>query len=292
VRTGSPEYDIEPDGLDLDAIFQRVSYRVTVGAPGRGPTAAIRTAHRRRVARAGVGAVLAVAGVVGAIAVGANLIARHGPGGPVGPASTATGPSTLESADPGAPAGKAIPRSLLLTMADIPFGAATPPPYELIPALANTWAETCGVRAEPPIIGGENAVVLGVSGMRGEIEQYVRDAGDQINAAGWMYGVRSAMDWCFRDAGADVPGYRLTIRPLGTLSAAGYTAAVRVALTDARNDDPRIHLYAVGRAGTLVTAIRYDVPGTDPDRLVAGFKALVTAGMERLAGIGAEAGSG
>jgi len=278
---------MEPDGLDLDAMFHRLSYRVTVGAPGPGPATAMRTAHRRRVARAGVGAVLAAAGVVGAIVVGVNLLARNSAGGPAGPAApapTATQAHPLQTVGPGLPAPKTIPRDLLLTPADVPFGAEFPPPYELIPEPANTLAEACGVRAEPPITGGENAVVLGVGGMRGEIEQYVRDAGDQINAAGWMYGVRSAMDWCFRDAGTGVSGYRLTFRPLGTLSAAGYTATVRVALTDARNDDPRVHLYAVGRAGTLVTVIRYDVPGTDPDPLVAGFKALVTTAMERLGG--------
>ena len=289
MRPRSPEYDVEPDGLDLDAMFHRLSYRVTVGAPGRGPAAAIRSAHRRRVARAGFGAMLAVAGVVGAIAVGASLLGRNSagaPGGPAAPAPTATQPNSLFTGEP-SPSGPApISSDLLLTVADLPFGARTPPPYQLMPALSDTRAETCGVRAEPPITGGENAVVLGVGGMRGEIEQYVRDAGDRVNAAGWMFGVRSALDWCFEVAGAEIPGYRLTIRPLGALSGAGYTAAVRLALTNAPDAAPEIHLYAVGRAGTLVTAIRYDVTGTDPDPLVAGFKALVRTGMERLAGGG------
>ncbi|MGH8836574.1 MAG: hypothetical protein ACRDWG_16495 [Actinomycetes bacterium] len=289
MRTGSPEYDIEPDGLDLDAMFRRLSYRVTVGAAGLGPAAAIRSAHRRRVARAGVGAVLAAAGVVAAVAVGANLLARNSAGSPAGPAApapTATQPSTLQTTEPGPPGSKPIPSHLLLTPDDIPFSTQAAQPNALVPALADTRAEECGVRAEPPITGGENAVVLGVGGKRGEIEQYVRDVGDLINAEGWTYGVRSAMDWCFEVAGAEIPGYRLTIRPLGTLSAIGYTATVRVALTTAPDTPPRIHLYAVGRAGTLVTAIRYDVTGTDPDPLVAGFKALVTTGMERLAGAG------
>lgn len=294
MRSGSPEYDVEPDGLDLDAMFQRLSYRVTVGAPGRGPAAAIRSARRRRVARTGVAAALAAAGVVGAIAVGANLLIRNsagGPAGPAAPASTAPQPSTLQTTEPGPPGPKPIPSNLLLTPDDVPFGTHTPP-NALTPTLDDTRAEECGVRAEPPITGGENAVVLDLGGTRGEIEQYVRDVGDQINAEGWTYGVRSAMDWCLEVAGAEIPGHRLTIRPLGTLSAAGYTAAVRVALTTAPDTPAGIHLYAVGRAGTLVTAIRYDVTGTDPDPLVAGFKALVTTGMERLAGAGGGGGRG
>ena len=35
MRPSKPEYESEPDGLDLDAMFQRLMYRVSVGAPGR-----------------------------------------------------------------------------------------------------------------------------------------------------------------------------------------------------------------------------------------------------------------
>lgn len=286
MRTGSPEYDVEPDGLDLDAMFQRLTYRVTVGVPGPGAAAAIGRARRRRVARAGVAATLAVAGIAGALVVAANVFLVGRPGSPIGPAQpapTATLPNTFETQEPGTPSGS-IPDDLMLTQADIPFEVdPTPPPYTLTPLLEQTRAQACGVRALGPITGPEKAVLLGVGGLAGEIEQYVREVGDQVNAEGWTFGARSELDWCLEMEGSAVPDYRLTIRPLGTVSTAGYTVTLRLALTTAPDQDPGIHFYAVGRAGTLVTAIRYDLTGADPEPFVAGFKALVTTGMERLA---------
>ena len=97
MRPSKPEYESEPDGLDLDAMFQRLTYRVSAGALGSGATAAIQRARHRRVVRAGFSAALALAGVIGAIAVGGNLFLRSGPG------SGEAGPTPIPSASPTQP---------------------------------------------------------------------------------------------------------------------------------------------------------------------------------------------
>jgi len=290
VRPSKPEYESEPDGLDLDAMFQRLTYRVSVGTPGRGATAAIQRARHRRVVRAGLGAALAVAGVIGAIAVGGNLFLRSGPGsgdaGPTVPTPSASPslPSTLQSPGAGATAAP-IPPEALITAADVPFRPSSGAVTRLPIPLANTRAELCGIRAIPPITGGEAAVVYSV-GPDGEIEQYVREVGDRINADGWAYGVRSDLDYCFEAQGNQVPGFQVRTRPLGTVSTGGYTVTLRVATTRATNVVPESHFYAVGQAGTLVTALRYDAAGTDWRQTEAGFRQLVTTAMERLVAAG------